>query len=107
MTGILIFSIIGAQTRFLARDHNNRTLVVAYLENSLKSWPAWSSGTPDSKEQVKGIVDEIMALLHPGIRAALNGHSAEEIYFSYLDAVERIPDRVVRIAFLDSNYGGR
>ena len=32
---------IGAQTRFLRAMLTNQTIVVAYLENSLKSWPAW------------------------------------------------------------------
>mgnify|MGYP000856635634 FL=1 len=98
---------IGAQTRFLRATITDRTLVVAYLENSLKSWPAWNSRTPDSKEQVKGIVDEITALFVPwNPELALNGHSGGgRFIFSYLDAFERIPDRVVRIAFLDSNYG--
>jgi len=32
---------IGAQTRFLRNILTNQTIVVAYLENSLKSWPAW------------------------------------------------------------------
>src|SRR5204863_8425521 len=32
---------IGAQTRFLRRLLPNRPIIVAYLENNLKSWPAW------------------------------------------------------------------
>ena len=32
---------IGAQTRFLREKIADRNLVVAYLENDLKSWPAW------------------------------------------------------------------
>ena len=36
---------IGAQTRFLRQSIKGKTLVVAYLENSLKSWPAWRRNT--------------------------------------------------------------
>lgn len=51
-------------------------------------------------DQVKGI----FAAWHPQI--VLNGHSGGgRFIFSYLDAVNRIPEEVVRIAFLDSNYG--
>ena len=32
---------IGAQTRFLRRMLSNEVVIVAYLENNLKSWPAW------------------------------------------------------------------
>ena len=32
---------IGAQTRFLREAIDDREVVVAYLENDLKSWPAW------------------------------------------------------------------
>ncbi|MEO6034671.1 MAG: hypothetical protein ABIQ35_05410, partial [Verrucomicrobiota bacterium] len=32
---------IGAQTRFLRARLTNETIVVVYLENSLKSWPVW------------------------------------------------------------------
>ena len=39
-------------------------------------------------------------------RIVLNSHSGGgRFIFSYIDAVEDIPDEVVRIAFLDSNYG--
>ncbi len=98
---------IAAQTRFLRRVVTDRTLVVAYLENSRKSWPAWSTGTPGYAEEVKRMADGISALFAPwDPELALNGHSGGgRFIFSYLDAVDRIPDSVVRIAFLDSNYG--
>lgn len=98
---------IGAQTRFLRRTLTDRTLVVAYMENSRKSWPAWSTNTPGYAEEVKRITDEITALFVPwDPELALNGHSGGgRFIFSCLDAFDRIPDMVVRISFLDSNYG--
>ncbi|MCU0459493.1 MAG: hypothetical protein MUE37_10455 [Bacteroidales bacterium] len=98
---------IGAQTRFLRRTITDRTLVVAYLENSRKSWPAWSANTTGRLEEVKRMVSEITALFAPwDPELVLNGHSGGgRFIFSYLDAFEQIPERVVRIAFLDSNYG--
>ena len=44
---------IGAQTRFLRGVISDRTLVVAYLENTMKSWPAWSASTPGCRQEVK------------------------------------------------------
>jgi len=98
---------IGAQTRFLRKVISDRTVVVAYLENQRKSWPSWSANTSGPEEQVKRTVEEITALFAPWRpELVLNGHSGGgRFIFNYLDAYERIPDNVVRIAFLDSNYG--
>src|SRR5512133_1507142 len=66
---------IGAQTRFVRGVLKDQTVVVAYLENSRKSWPAWNASTPDYKEQVKLIVEEvtdIFAAWSPQI--VLSGH---------------------------------
>ena len=98
---------IGAQTRFLREVIQDRTVVVAYLENNRKSWPAWSASTSDPAEQVKKTVDCITAMFaHWMPELVLNGHSGGgRFIFNYLDAHEWIPGDVVRIAFLDSNYG--
>lgn len=98
---------IGAQTRFLRGVIRDRTVVVAYFENNRKSWPAWSANTPACSEETKKIVDAVAALFEPWKpELALNGHSGGgRFIFNYLDAFYSVPDRVVRIAFLDSNYG--
>lgn len=98
---------IGAQTRFLRGIIKDRTVVVAYLENSLKSWPAWNASTPDYLNQIKGMVDNIRSLFEPWQpELVLNGHSGGgRFIFSYIDAHEQIPAEVKRIAFIDSNYG--
>ena len=98
---------IGAQTRFLREILKKQTIVVAYVESNQKSWPAWKAATPDYKDQVKKIVSDVRSVFsawNPEI--VLNGHSGGgRFIFSYLDAFENIPDEVVRIAFLDSDYG--
>jgi hypothetical protein len=98
---------IGAQTRFLRELQKKQTIVTVYLEACQKSWPAWVAKTNDSVQTVKRMVDNIKAIFapwHPQV--VLNGHSGGgRFVFSYLDAVETIPSDVVRIAFLDSNYG--
>lgn len=98
---------IGAQTRFLRSVLKNQTLVVVYLENARKSWPLWKAGTPGYEQQVRKMVDGVTEIFAPwSPQVVLNGHSGGgRFVFSYLDAVKNIPDDVVRIAFLDSDYG--
>jgi hypothetical protein len=95
---------IGAQTRFLRTLVTNRTLVVAYLEADLKSWPAWRRKHGDNA--IPSIVDRIKELFpDQQLELVLTGHSGGGSFtFGYLNTVDRIPDDVVRIAFLDSNY---
>jgi hypothetical protein len=98
---------IGAQTRFTRKVISDRTVVVAYLENDRKSWPAWNAATSDHRDQVKGIVNDIAAIFAPWEpELVLTGHSGGgRFIFSFIDAHEAIPGEVKRIAFLDSNYG--
>ncbi len=95
---------IGAQTRFLRNSLTNETIVVAYLENSLKSWPAWvrehgHAGIPAMLDTVRDIFRDYQQEI------VLTGHSGGgRLTFGYLDALPQIPPDVKRIAFLDSNY---
>ena len=96
---------IGAQTRFLREAIQDRELVVAYLENGLKSWPSWRRLHGD--EPIPAIVDFIRSRFDgSSTRVALTGHSGGGSFlFGYLNAIKSIPDTVERIAFLDANYG--
>lgn len=95
---------IGAQTRFLRNALTNQTIVVAYLENSLKSWPAWRrTNGNDRIPALFNAVGGIFADYRQEI--VLTGHSGGgSLTFGYLNAVEKIPGDIKRIAFLDSNY---
>lgn len=95
---------IGAQTRWLRERLKDRTIVVAYLEAAMKSWPAWRRKHGDAK------IAEMMATVKNHfvghrIETVLTGHSGGgSLTFGYLNSVTNIPDDVTRIAFLDSNY---
>jgi hypothetical protein len=95
---------IGAQTRFLRKLVPERTIVVAYLENELKSWPAWRKKHGDKLlPEILGSVTKIFAT--NDLEVALTAHSGGGSFtFGYLNQVDSIPKEVVRIAFLDSNY---
>jgi hypothetical protein len=95
---------IGAQTRFLRSLVTNRTLVVVYLEAEMKSWPAWRKKHGDELiPQIVGSVKKMFATNQ--LEVVLTGHSGGGSFtFGYLNAVERIPDDLQRLAFLDSDY---
>jgi pimeloyl-ACP methyl ester carboxylesterase len=95
---------IGAQTRFLRNVLTNQTIVVAYLENSLKSWPAWRR--TNGNDHIPALLDTVRKMFADYRQEiVLTGHSGGgSLTFGYLNAVSEIPRDVKRIAFLDSNY---
>jgi hypothetical protein len=95
---------IGAQMRFVRSLLPDRTVVLAYLENNLKSWPAWRKKY--GNELIPEVIDSVKKLFATNkLEIALNGHSGGGSFiFGYLNAIKTIPDDVVRIAFLDSDY---
>jgi hypothetical protein len=95
---------IGAQMRFLRELLPDRALVVAYLENSLKSWPAWRKKYGDKPISV--LVTSLRKTFPTNdLRVVLTGHSGGGSFiFGWLNEVDAVPADVERIAFLDSNY---
>jgi hypothetical protein len=99
---------IGAQTRFLRQLIPDRNIVIVYLEANAKtiprSWPAWRKKNGDAS--IPGLVAAMRKIFSGGpAEIVLSGHSGGGGFiFGYLNAVEKIPDEVARIAFLDSNY---
>lgn len=98
---------IKAQTDFLRLVMVDHNLIVAYMANTLKSWPAWKRESPDRPLEIRRLVDSIagsFAPYHPEVM--LNSHSGGGSFiFGYLDAVDAIPHNIQRIAFIDSDYG--
>ncbi|MEO6254920.1 MAG: hypothetical protein ABIO79_16535 [Ferruginibacter sp.] len=98
---------IAAQTRYVRHTDKKNNYIIAYVMAKQKSWPAWKRSTPDSIFIIKKVIDSISHLFEtyrPEI--ILNSHSGGGSFiFGYLDAVEKIPANVKRIAFLDSDYG--
>jgi hypothetical protein len=100
---------IGAQTRRLREVLKDRNIVVAYVEADGKSWPAWKAKYTDYGKRIGNIVDSIRGcFVGPNVTVNLSCHSGGGAFvLGYIDGVERIPDWISRIAFLDANYGYR
>ena len=97
---------IGAQTRFLRELLPDRTIVVAYLEaQNPRSWPDWRRRNGDPK--TLALLDSVRKIFAEySVESVLTGHSGGgSLTFGYLNAIDKIPTNVTRIAFLDSNYG--
>ncbi len=98
---------IGAQTRWLRRKLSDANLIIAYLECSGQSWPAWRRKNDPDHSRVAGMVDQLrQRFASPSLKIVLTGHSGGGSFtFGYLNAAADLPADIERIAFLDSNYG--
>lgn len=98
---------IRAQTEFIRQQSASENIIVVYLENNLKSWPAWKQKHPDHLSIIQHIVDTLyhsIASKHKIIY--LNGHSGGGSFiFGFMAGVNKIPAYIKRISFLDSDYG--
>jgi hypothetical protein len=98
---------IRAQTAFIRQQMKDANFIVIYLENNLKSWPAWKQRHPGFTKLIPHIVDSLSSIV-PGKRKDiyLNGHSGGGSFiFGYIASFEKIPSKIKRISFLDSDYG--
>jgi hypothetical protein len=98
---------IAAQTRFIRAADTNHQWVIAYLETTEKSWPAWRKKHSDEGRLILELVGRIQRRFQDyAMQLILSGHSGGGSFiFGYLNAVETIPEEVERIAFLDATYG--
>ena len=97
---------IGAQARWL-REHAAETeWVVVFLECEGKAWPAWRRKHDPADRRIPEIVARLKERFKDRApRVVLTGHSGGGSFtFGFLNGVERVPDDIERIAFLDSNY---
>ena len=97
---------IAAQTKFVRNKITDENIVVVYLENDYKSWPAWKTKHDDYLKLAQAILDTIPEIIHLSkYYYHLNGHSGGGSFiFAYLKSVPQIPSNIKRISFLDSDY---
>ena len=97
---------IGAQMRLLRAANPGRNLVIAYLENTQKSWPSWRSANTNNAALIASMVASLRAAIPGGAPDVfLTGHSGGGSFtFGFMNAFDAIPAYVTRIGFLDSDY---
>lgn len=98
---------IGAQTKFIRKIDTTKNYIVAYLENELKSWPAWKRKCANSGDLITKIVATVWDKYKtPKSKIILACHSGGGSFiFGYLNENEKIPIYIDRIGFLDATYG--
>jgi hypothetical protein len=106
---------IAAQTYFLRKRDKGRNYVVVYLESEQKSWPLHASKHEDFPVLYPKLIDTLCLLIGNKLKeqtlngtpdVVLSSHSGGgRFIFSYISSVDKIPDKIKRIVFLDSNYG--
>ena len=96
---------VGAQVRWLRAHDTATNLIIAYAEAPGKSFPGWKRTVDAPGRHFREVIESVCRLFPEVKEISLISHSGGgSIIFSYLE--EEVPDpRVVRIAFLDSNYG--
>jgi hypothetical protein len=95
---------VAAQIRRLREISSDEDIVLAVVQSPKLSWPAFRQAEKDAGDIIKGIIDETSQATGAK-RIVLSGHSGGGSFiFGAIDAVEKIPAAIERIAFLDANY---
>lgn len=97
---------IGAQTSFIRNTDKQTNYIVVYLENTLKSWPAWRNKFKDDDRinRIVNLIYQKYSKFNPKI--SLTSHSGGGSFiFGYLNSLPQIPNFIERIGFLDATYG--
>jgi hypothetical protein len=96
---------IGAQVRHLRQFITDHNLVVVYLEANPRSWPTWRRNHEDSSALIAQLLEEASTGLGEDQTWVLTGHSGGgSLTFGYINGLGEIPERINRIALLESNY---
>jgi len=98
---------IGAQIRRVREVVTDANIVVVYLEAKGRSWPQWRQTHADGGAILVRLIESLRdPFKGREVTVALTGHSGGgSLIFGYVNQVERIPDWIDRIVFLDANYG--
>lgn len=98
---------IGAQTSFIRKQDQKHSYIVVYLENTLKSWPAWRRQTKNADSIICKIVEDLhLKYKFSKSKLILNGHSGGGSFiFGFINSQTKIPSYIERISFLDATYG--
>ncbi len=97
---------IAAQVRLLRSITPDERIVLVCAEAKGLSWPSWRASHQDANKLIAGLVDDWRTRYggHDA-KVTLTGHSGGGGFmFSVVEAGDKIPDYIDRIAYLDANY---
>ena len=97
---------IGAQTRFLRNLIKDYNIVVAYMATEEESWPWWKMKHPGGDYIIRNVIDSVENIFRSfNTDVVFCSHSGGGTFeLGYINSVDKIPNRVKRISFLDSEY---
>jgi hypothetical protein len=96
---------IAAQTRFLRNTLHDYSIVVAYFENSLKSWPSWRKKYDHNSDDISRMIQLVRFETGEPQSVVLSGHSGGGSFITgFINAFDSIPNYISQIAYLDANY---
>lgn len=97
---------VAAQVRLLRSITPDERIVLVCAEAKGLSWPTWRATHKDANKLIAGLVDDWRTRYGgPDAKVTLTGHSGGGGFiFSVVEAGDKIPDYIDRIAFLDANY---
>jgi hypothetical protein len=97
---------VAAQVRLLQGIMPEERIVLICAEAPGLSWPSFRKNVPDANSKIRAMVDDWRKQFGAqDAKVFLTGHSGGGAFmFGVIDAGERIPDFIDRIAFLDANY---
>ncbi len=100
---------VGAQVRRLREVDPGVNRVLAVVEPTPLSWPAWRRARGGGGAGIRAIVDAIVRTVGiDGARITLAAHSGGGSFLhGFIEDGDAIPPAVDRIVFLDANYGFR
>lgn len=98
---------VAAQVRFLRAENPEVEYVVIYLKSEYQSWPHWRRTKNDADVKILNLVKEFKSLFSDfETDISFISHSGGGSFvFGLINSVEKIPDYINRIVFIDSNYG--
>ena len=97
---------VAAQVRLLRSITPDERIVLVCAEAGGLSWPSWRAAHKDANKLIADLVADWRTRYGgPDAKVTLTGHSGGGGFmFSVIEAGEKIPDYIDRIAFLDANY---
>ncbi len=97
---------VAAQVRQWRAKHETENVVLACVQANALSWPGWRQTYTAGNRLIQQMVATISSQLPTAdLHIVLTGHSGGGSFITgFVNSIEKIPDTVLRVAYLDANY---